>query len=41
MLENINEAGIKLDIDTITLAKKAFGDNVSTYIKKLLETISI
>lgn len=40
LLENINEVGIMLDIDTITLARNAFGENFSPYIEKLLKAMS-
>ncbi|MDE6641386.1 MAG: hypothetical protein K2K63_12765 [Acetatifactor sp.] len=40
MLENINEVGIALDIDTITLAQKAFGKNISPYIEELLRVMT-
>ena len=40
MLENINEIRIALDIDTITLARKAFGENISPYIEELLKAMT-
>lgn len=39
MLENLNEVGIVPDTDTITLARKAFGENVSAYIEDLLKSM--
>lgn len=40
LLENINEVGITLDTDTVTLARKAFGDNISPYIEGLLKAMT-
>lgn len=39
MLENLNEVGIVLDTDTIDLARKAFGENVSAYTDDLLKSM--
>lgn len=40
MLQNINEAGITLDADTIALARKAFGEIVSPDMEKLLDAMT-
>ncbi len=40
MLENINEVGIALDTDTITLARKAFGETISPDIEELLNAMT-
>lgn len=40
LLENINEVGIALDADTITLARKAFGENISPYNEELLKALT-
>lgn len=40
LLENVNEVGITLDIDTITLARRAFGENISPYVEKLLRALT-
>ncbi|MCM1288110.1 MAG: hypothetical protein NC240_07330 [Clostridium sp.] len=40
MLENLNEVGIMLDIDTVILARKAFGETISPYNDDLLETMT-
>lgn len=39
MLENLNEVGIVLDTDTIDLARKAFGENISAYNEDLLKSM--
>lgn len=39
MLENLNETGIVPDADTIALARRAFGENRSSYIEELLKTM--
>ncbi len=40
MLQNINEVGIVLDVDTIALARKAFGENISSDIEELLDAVT-
>ena len=40
MLENINDVGIVLDQNAISLARKAFGENISAYNEKLLKVMT-